>query len=193
MSEVRRGLVYGIGVNDADYITQPSSGSSRSICPFYRTWAGMLRRCYSKTALARNPTYTGCTVHPDWLKFMAFRKWMERQDWKGKHLDKDLLLQGSRIYSESTCVFISQQLNKFMTGSATERGQFKVGVELNAESGKFVARCCNPIAKRRENLGYFAEEDAAHAAWVKRKTEIAKDLADLQSDERLKTALRGGR
>lgn len=37
---------------------------------FYTLWSSMLTRCYSNG----NPTYKGCSVHPDWHNFQNFAK-----------------------------------------------------------------------------------------------------------------------
>jgi len=36
---------------------------------------------------------------------------MERQDWEGKHLDKDILIPGNKIYSPDRCIFVSSLIN----------------------------------------------------------------------------------
>lgn len=182
-------LVRGVGVNDATYKTQPVINGKREICPFYRKWADMLNRCYSEKELAKRPSYAGCSVAVEWLNFMAFREWMDRQAWKGMHLDKDILVQGNRVYSPNTCIFVTQQLNKFMTDSGAARGEYPIGVEFQKIAGKFRSLCCNPITGKREHLGYFADQDSAHQAWIQRKTQIAKDLSAMQSDDRVRQAL----
>lgn len=94
-------LVCGIGINNADYTTSlreelPKVNGKRKYrilwaCPFYKLWASMLQRCYSEKRLIKDPSYVGCSVHPDWHRFMNFRSWMEKQDWEGMELDKDIL------------------------------------------------------------------------------------------------------
>ena len=41
-------LTYGFGVNDAPYQVKPIVNGKRLVCPYYRKWHNMLRRCYSK-------------------------------------------------------------------------------------------------------------------------------------------------
>jgi hypothetical protein len=37
-------MLYGIGINDADYRVRPRKGPA---CPFYVRWSNMLKRCYT--------------------------------------------------------------------------------------------------------------------------------------------------
>lgn len=188
-------LVCGIGVNDADYPVYISAtiGGRRNIlwaCPIYRAWTGMLRRCYSSKLQAKQPTYIGCAVSPEWHSFSAFRGWALTQDWEGNQLDKDLLVPGNKIYSRGTCVFVPPTINNFMTDSGAIRGEWPIGVSWHKRDGVFVSNCSNPITGRLEHLGYFTCPDAAHEAWRARKHELACQYADMQTDTRIAQALR---
>lgn len=183
-------LVFGVGVNDAWYKVQKNVCGKKIFCPFYQTWQSMLSRCYSKKNHERQPTYVSCTVCDEWLTFSNFRSWMEKQDWQGKQLDKDLIVKGNKVYSQDTCSFVDQTTNSFVTDSAKSRGAWPIGVHYDSERGKFMARCCNPITKKHENLGRYLCEKEAHMAWKKRKHELACILADMQADERVAKSLR---
>jgi len=191
-------LVYGVGINDADYVVQKKgtievNGVRKRklvwVCPYYMTWNNMLKRCYSAKYQERKPTYKGCSVSEEWLTFSNFKRWMERQDFEGKHLDKDLLLEGNKIYSYETCAFVSGMVNSFTTDCAASRGELMVGVCWNKRVGKFQSQCSNPFTKKRGHLGYFTREEQAHEAWLKRKLELAYELAAIQTDERVAKAL----
>lgn len=115
---------------------------------------------------------------------------MERQQWKGMEIDKDLLFVGNKVYSAETCVFVDRVTNVFVIDRAADRGEWPLGVSFKKDIGKFSARCQNPFTKRRENLGYFKCPSEAHEAWRKRKHELACQLAELQTDARVAEALR---
>ena len=183
-------LVCGVGINDADYPVSPRVNSKKIKCPFYRRWENMLKRCYSAVDQAKRPTYIGCTVCDEWLTFSNFKMWMEGQEWQGKQLDKDLLVEGNRVYSPDTCVFIDIMTNSFTIDCGAARGSWPIGVILHKYNGRFSARCSNPFSKEQEHLGYFACPQEAHKAWLARKHELACQLADLQSDVRVAQALR---
>ena len=194
-------LVCGVGINDADYVTQKFeffgrvNGKQKQkqkkvwVCPYYRAWGSMLERCYSAKYQERHSTYIGCTVSDEWLTFSVFKAWMETQNWEDKQLDKDLLLEGNKIYSPETCVFVTQMVNKFTTDSGAARGDCLIGLHWNKEKSRFQARCRNPFTKKREHLGYFTCEQQAHEAWLKRKLELAHELAEIQTDPRVAKAL----
>ena len=184
-----RSLVYGIGINNADYAVMSIVNGKQVICPFYRAWYNMLRRCYCEKFQAKNPTYIGCSVFKDWLFFLTFKTWMEKQDWEGKELDKDLLVKGNKVYSPQTCAFVDGATNSFTTDSGAARGDWPLGVYFEKANGKFRSRCSNPFTKKQENLGYFECQNQAHQAWRKRKQELALQLAGLQTDLRVASAL----
>ena len=183
-------LVYGVGINDVDYAVQPVVDGKQVKCPCYVTWKEMLRRCYDHKWQERNPAYKGCSVHPEWLSFVNFRKWVLTQDWEGKQLDKDLLLKGNKVYSPSTCVFVDNMTNTFTNDQVRSRGDYPLGVSFHKSLGKFAAMCRNPFTKKREHLGVFHCPNQAHLAWKARKHELACQLANLQTDPRVAEALR---
>ena len=76
--------VYGVGINDADYVTNPKVEGKSKMCPYYLSWKNMLHRCYDKGHQSKFPRYIGCAVVEEWQYFMCFREWMLLQDWKGK-------------------------------------------------------------------------------------------------------------
>ena len=191
-------LVFGVGINDADYVVQKMGtidvdGVRKQklvwICPYYRVWVNMLSRCYSIKLQELRPTYEGCSVSEEWILFSNFRAWMVDQDWEGKQLDKDLLMGGNKVYSENTCIFVTRVVNSFLTDRGAARGKWMIGVAWDKSANKFKSRCSNPFTKKNENLGYFTYEQEAHNAWLKRKLELAKELATIQTDERVAKAL----
>ena len=188
-SIAKRRLIQGIGINDADYVVFPVVNGKRVPCPFYRCWRGMLHRCYSVSTQARQPTYIGCKVCDEWKYFMAFKAWMETQDWKGKELDKDLIGNG-KLYSPDNCVFVSQALNKLFTDCGASRGELPIGVYWEKIDKKYSARVA--INGKNKRLGYFSSPDDAHAAWYNAKLEIANDYLASESNPRIRYAIECG-
>ena len=192
-------LVYGVGNNNADYsvvkreeigyVNGKRKQKTVWTCLYYQTWVDMLKRCYSEKFQERNKTYIGCTVSEDWLTFSVFKGWMEKQNFEGLHLDKDLLFEGNKVYSPETCVFVTQTVNNFANDHGAMRGEWKIGVTWNKAKGKFQSQCSNPFTKKRGHLGYFDCEQEAHQAWLSRKLELAYELAAIQTDERVAEAL----
>lgn len=191
--------VFGVGINDVDYVvmkyetTRYVNGKRKQkmvwCCPYYLAWKNMLMRCYSTKYQETHTTYIGCSVSEEWLTLSVFKSWMEAQDFEGMQLDKDLLFEGNKVYSEETCVFVSREVNMFTTDRGALRGEWLIGAHWHKPSGKFMARCCNPFTKEKEHLGLFTCELEAHQAWLKRKLELAHLLAAEQTDERVGKAL----
>lgn len=193
-----RKLVCGVGINDADYAvtkweTIIADGKKKQkliwMCPFYLTWRNMLKRCYDTKTQEHYPTYIGCSVSDEWLTFSNFRAWMEKQNFEGMQLDKDLLFEDNKVYNTDTCVFVSGVVNSFTLDSGASRGEFLIGVNWDKSVGKFKSSCRNPFTKKGEHLGYFACELEAHEAWLTRKLELAYELAAIQTDQRVAEAL----
>lgn len=181
---MRRGvsLVVGVGINDAPYIVCPTVAGVKVYCPFYRVWVDMLTRCYSAKAQVKDVTYKGCSVAPEWLTFTAFRAWMVKQPWQGNQIDKDLLVEGNKVYGPDTCLFVSRGVNVFMTDSGAAIGDYPIGVTLY-RNGKYKAMC------GREYLGYYATIEGASRAYKRCKVKQARVLAESQSDRRVSKAL----
>ena len=170
-------LIYGIGINDSDYIT--------SGCQYYRRWINMLQRCYLKEFQKRQPKYIGCTICNEWLTFSNFKKWMESQDWEGKELDKDVLLVGNKIYSPDTCCFVSKNVNNAITIKIRDTG-LPIGVAYLEKSGKY--RSVIMIDGERKHLGCYSNEHDASNAYVTAKCNYITKLSE-EECEPIKSAL----
>ena len=191
-------LVHGVGRNDADYtqrITEelPRLDGKRNqkiiwICPFYRRWVEMIRRCYSETSLTKNPTYIGCSVCEEWLTFSNFKSWMETQDWEGKQLDKDLLVYKNKVYSPNTCCFIPTKINTFLISPNKHSGSYMLGVYFSHSRGMYVAQCRTGDGKNK-NLGGYSVELDAHRAWQEFKYGMTMDYSKEAIDCRVKEGL----
>lgn len=180
-------LVYGVGVNDADYYTQTTVNGKKIRCPFYDRWNSMLCRCYSEKLHYRVPTYAGCEVCEEWTtSFMAFRAWMQTQDWVGKELDKDLIGNG-KLYSPENCVFVSCGLNSLFIDSGASRGEHPLGVSWNKRDRKYQATI--RVNGKTKNLGYFTSASDAHQAWRKAKIEIANGFLASETNPRVRYAI----
>ena len=183
-------LIYGVGINDTNLRISTKVDGKWVICRLYGRWHNMLGRCYSPAESSRSPSYAECKVCDEWLLFSNFRRWMEKQDWQGKHLDKDILVVGNKTYSPDTCVFVDALTNTFIEDRLARRGKLPIGVTFYKSGNNFKSQCGNPFTKKNEHLGYFNCPNEAYLAWKKRKHELACQLADLQTDERVANALR---
>lgn len=137
----RRGLVYGVGVNDVE-----ESGSFGGVQGKDVTlWRAMLSRCYSEYTKTQRPTYRDVTCSTDWLYFSKFLedvktlKGYEKSVTDGWVLDKDILFKGNKIYSLSSCCFVPPEINGCLTLRSRFRGDLPLGVSKRKDV--YIARC----------------------------------------------------
>ena len=160
----------------------------------YTLWQSMLVRCYSDTHKKKQPTYEGCEVSENFKSYGYFYEWCNEQigfNNEGWHLDKDLLVKGNKVYSESTCVFIPAEVNALLTKCTNSRGEHLIGVYWYKRDKAFVARV-NKSKGGREWLGSFNTEIEAFNAYKTAKEAFIKEQANKwkgQIDERAYNAL----
>lgn len=175
-------LVCGVGINDADYIVkryEMMEGKRKIVwrCPYYERWCSMLKRCYSEKCQERQPTYKGCSVCEEWLTFSNFKRWMETQKWDNRALDKDFLLEGNKIYSPSTCVFLPIKLNSFIIIREKSRGLCPLGVYYKKKKGEgmkseYIKPYISGVRDQKGGkvrLGHYSTPEEAHQAYLKAK------------------------
>lgn len=136
--KVKRLLVCGFGINDADYRTQWYVDGKRKRCPYYARWHMMLNRSYSPKFHALQPNYIDVSVKEDWRYFSDFKAWMETQYWEGLTLDKDILFPGNKVYGPDTCAFVPQEINLLLTDRLSLRGEYPLGVSYQQKSSDMV-------------------------------------------------------
>ena len=187
-------LVFGVGFNDK---TRPSKVDGKRVKE-YNLWQDILKRCFSETFKTRCPTYKGCTVSDNFLNYAYFYDWCQEQigfgnvEAKGRSwcLDKDILSTGNKLYSETTCVFVPNEINTFFTDRGNARGEYPLGVNFYKASGKFQAYC--NVNGKRQHLGYYNTPQEAFAVYKPFKEALCKKLAlkwQHEIDERLFNAM----
>ena len=158
----------------------------------------MLQRCFSEKLQTRSPTYKGCNVSGNFLSYSFFYDWCQEQigfgkvDEKGRSwcLDKDLLVFGNKLYSETTCVFVPYEINSFFVDRGNDRGEYPLGVSFHKASGRFKTRCW--ANGKQEYLGLFDTPEEAFAAYKPFKEALCKQLAlkwESEIDTRLFNAM----
>ena len=182
--------VYGVGVLGTKYQTKINDVQTKE----YVLWKDMLRRCYSAYLKKRYPTYKDCEVSDKFKSYEYFYEWCHKQigfGVDGFELDKDLLVKGNKVYSESTCVFIPKEINSLLIKRESLRGEHLIGVYWSKTNKAFVAQVGKNKGKR-EHLGYFKTEVEAFNVYKKAKEAFVKEVAEKwksQIDERAYLAL----
>lgn len=100
--------VYGVGFLGG-VVHKPNVNGVHS--KKYRTWQSMIQRCYSDNFHSITSVYNDCSVCDEWKNFQNFGDWFDCNYIDGYQLDKDIKVKGNKIYSPSTCLFVSHADN----------------------------------------------------------------------------------
>lgn len=175
---MKKSLIFGVGVNDADYpVTNTSKANVRLwTCDYYSRWHNMLRRCYSEKFKQKTPSYIGVRCCEEWHIFSNFKAWMETQNWIGLCLDKDILIEGNQVYGPDACIFVPQQVNKFITEKSNRLTDLPLGVtKHNSGKNPYKAQLKDLLGKKI-NIGYFKTPEEAYRGWIAAKLNLLKEL-----------------
>ena len=172
--------VCGVGILGAKYPSKVNGRNTKE----YDLWQIMLQRCYSDVYKKKRPTYEGCEVSDNFLHYEYFYEWCHEQigfgnDGNGNpfQLDKDLLIKGNKVYSEDSCVFIPQGINKVLTKRENMRGEHLIGVCWRDKSKAFVAVVSKNKGKPK-HLGLFKTEIEAFNSYKTAKETFIKEQAN---------------
>ena len=117
-----------------------------------------------------------CSVSDNFKSYEYFYEWCNAQVGfgnEGWQLDKDLLVKGNKIYSEDTCCFLPEEVNKALTRSDKTRGSSPIGV--TKRGGSYYASIS--IRGKTKPLGSFKSETLAFEEYCKNKEEYLSLLA----------------
>ena len=172
--------VCGVGILGTKYPPSINGVKTKE----HELWQNMLQRCYSGNSKNKYPTYEGCEVSDNFKSYEYFYGWCHKQigfdnDGNGNpfQLDKDLLIKGNKVYSEYSCVFIPQEINKVLVKCTASRGEHLIGVSWDKRDKTFVAKVRKNKGKS-EYLGSFKTELEAFNAYKQAKEAFVKELAN---------------
>ena len=168
--------VFDVGIVGTNYQATVNGRITKE----YNRWHSMLERCYSDTFKKKYLTYEGCEASENFKSYEYFYEWCNEQigfNNEGWHLDKDLLIKGNKVYSETTCIFLPQEINKILTKRTTSRGEYLIGVSWSKTNRAFKAQV-GKSKGGRECLGYFKTELEAFNAYKEAKESFIKEQAD---------------
>lgn len=170
----RTGLVYGIGINDADY--------SITNCKIYKRWCGILRRCSEITT--RKSYYEGCTLDQRWVSFLSFKDWADLNKMEDNLVvDKDILVSGNTVYGPDTCCLVPHYVNTSISCIRKNGGNYPVGVFWSSHLKSRPFESMINTSKGRVRLGRFSSPEDAHKAWQMAKVSVIEDVISRYSKE----------
>lgn len=176
--------VHGVGIL-GDGVSKNKGKQTKE----YQLWCGLLERCFDEKFQKKHPTYKGCEVSDNFKYFPYFKDWCSEQigfnfkDEKGKSfdLDKDILVKGNKLYSESTCLFVPREVNTLLTKNNMVRGELPVGVMYSKSGLKYVAQIS--MFKEIIRLGSFSTAEEAFYTYKTAKELHIKEVANKWIDK----------
>jgi hypothetical protein len=148
----------------------------------YVFWESMMKRVYNHQNECMVRNYSDVSVCEEWHNYQNFAEWCQTQTGfkMGFHLDKDLLLEGNKVYSPTTCCFIPPHLNAAITGMKHTNTTGYTGVVLT-DTGRFLAGITmNGVGI---NLGTYDTKQQASLMYKSIKNAYVNSLAIIYKDE----------
>jgi len=159
---------FGVGKYTSTVDNKPS--------PEYNSWGRMMQRCYCENYRLKDPSYIGVQVCDEWLNFQNFAEWFHNQPNAGRkdfHLDKDLRVMGSKIYSPSTCSFIPRQVNALLNQHSRQRGSLRQGVKRYKNGFYSVIS----MYGEEKYLGCYPTEEETYQVYKQARENYVRDVA----------------
>ena len=161
-----------------------SVGRGDKCDPLYRTWNGMMQRCYNPKHKESNTTYEDCVSSETFRYFSKFKSWYYSQigcDQVGWNLDKDILVKGNKVYSEATCCIVPVEINCAVTNNKKVRGELPQGVIWNSTKTRYRARIQRK--DKWESLGTYDTPEEAFYVYKPIKEAYIQCLANKWRDK----------
>lgn len=151
-SEKGNWMIYGKGESE-------NHSNPKDQC--YLTWRNMLKRCYSGEKKYDNYKEQGITVCDEWLNFLTFKSWYDRNFYQIENeqmnLDKDILCHGNTLYCPEYCIFVPKRINGLFVKAKNRRGDLPIGVQRG--KGCFISSCSvngkNIKSKHKDSMSAF--------------------------------------
>jgi hypothetical protein len=151
------------------------NGTYNSNSPYYIIWKSMFQRCYNLEYMKKYPNYINCIVDEKWHNFQTFAEWCNINYIDKFQLDKGIIIKENKIYSEKTCCFIPQEINKLFTKHNIKRGEYPIGVSYHKGVKKFIS--CLNVSGKNKHLGYFNTPEEAFQVYKVAKERYIKWMA----------------
>ena len=176
-------FAYGKGINDVANVWNYCQKA-------FQVWRSMLQRCYDEKYQKKEPTYIGCTVCEEWLRFSNFLRWFEDNYIDGYHLDKDIIHKGNKVYAPENCAFVPREINSLLLRRQAKRGDTPIGVKYDKRRGYYSANI--NYNGKTHFLGYAKSANEAFELYKISKEQKIKQTANKYKDlieERVYNAL----
>jgi len=172
----KRTGVYGVGINDAKYLTNIEVKGKKYVCPIYSKWKSILLSCFS------DDKYSVCV---EWNLFTNFKKWIETKDHDNKCINTIISGIDPYVFSAENCVFVDRWVSNLLNSRKNDRGKLPIGI--CKEYNKY--RAYISIKGKRLHLGMFDSVLLAKKAYAQKKYEVIVEAANNQECIKTKKGL----
>jgi len=146
----------------------------------YNAWTGMFTRCYNLKFQKKHPTYRNIVICKEWHNFQIFAEWYEQnwKPWMDKtwQLDKDILVNGDKMYSSENCCLVPREINTLFLKANSIRGKYPIGVSFNKKENMYTSSI-------RGYTHTFDTIEEAFQAYKTTKEKYIKEVADKWKDK----------
>lgn len=152
----------------------------------YRRWRNMLDRCYNpKDKQYKIYGGNGVTVCKEWQCYESFEIWWDEHYYELENerveLDKDILIEGNKVYSPETCIFVPQKINSFFSKGTRRDKNSELPMGVIKYKSKYKA--CIVIDGKNNYMGIYDTIKEAEQSYKKAVKERTKKLAEIYKDK----------
>lgn len=178
--------VFGKGyLGEGSYKAKENGKTTR----VYKSWKGMLQRCYDSKYHEKKPTYIDCEADESFHNFQNFGYWDENNYYEVEDeimcLDKDILVKHNKIYSPETCIYVPKTINSLFVKCDNKRGNSVIGT--TPFKGKYMVQCwlINPETgkSKQEYLGVYNTQEKGFEVYKYYKEKNIKQVADYYKEQ----------
>ena len=152
----------------------------------YRRWRNMLDRCYNpKDKQYKIYGGNGVTDSKEWQCYENFEIWWDEHYYELENerveLDKDILIEGNKVYSPETCMFVPQKINSFFSKGTRRDNNSELPMGVIKYKSKYKA--CIVIDGKNNYMGIYDTIKEAEQSYKKAVKERTKKLAEIYKDK----------
>ena len=152
----------------------------------YDVWRNMIARCYNPNIKNyKNYGAMGVTVCEEWHCYANFKKWFNRHYYTLENerveLDKDILVEGNKIYSPKTCIFAPKRINDLFLDSGYKNKNRELPLGVSKKDNKYEVGIS--IKDKTKALGRFNTPEEASQCYQTARSKYILELAEEYKDK----------
>lgn len=161
-----RGTICGFGINDVPELTFVKDENGKvELIQAYKTWTGMIDRCYRPGHEEKFKAYADCSVCEEWKYFSNFKKWFDEN-----------YIKGNKVYSPEACSFVPRIINLLFAKNKKRKSNLPRGVKYRKYGNRYSAEIS--IEGKVKLIGYFKDIDSAAEAYNQARKEYVLEIAE---------------